>query len=178
MAVTRFGSQVVPADATQKVGYKFYPVNAVETAGLVANATYAAVTTGAIVGAQCNATTAATIIFNSDFVPNDLDTSQTCYAQVCYASVTTATTATATFALTYQNIATGNTIVAPAVTCGAITGVTVANTIGVYGETVSAAMSTKPTPGTLLSYKLVCDPLVADTISILGIKMQYTKRFL
>ena len=178
MAQTHWGSQIVPTDATEKVGYKFFPVQAVSTLGLVANATYAAVTTGSIVAAQCNATTAATIVFNADFVPNDLDTSQTCYAAVCYASETTATTATATFALTYQNIAAGNTIVAPAVTCGAIADVTVAATIGVYGETTTVAMSTKPTPGNLLAFKLVCDPLVADTISILGIKMSYTKRFL
>jgi hypothetical protein len=176
MSKSRFSSQIVPTDSTESTGYMFFPVSNISVSGLAANATYAAVNS-AITGVACNATTAGTIISDALFVPNDLDTSQTCYASVMYASTTTATTATATFALTYQNIATGNTIVAPAVTCAAIGEVTVANTVGVMGVTNTAAMSTKPEPGTLLAYKLVCDPLVANTIAILGVKMQYTRRF-
>jgi hypothetical protein len=177
MAVTRFGSQIKPEDSTEKIGYMFYPVQSFPAVGLTF-ATPAAVAAGMPALIQAAETTAATIISAPQFVPNDLDTSQTCYVSIGYASQTTDTTATVTWAVTYQDIAAGNTITTPAVTCGAITGVTLATTVGYFTYSASAAMSTKPTPGNLLAFKIVTDPLVADTLLIAGIKMQYTKRFL
>lgn len=178
MSQTRFNSQVVPNDSTQKTGYMFFPVQSFPTAGLVANATYAVVAAGMPTLIQAAETTAATVVSAPQFVPLDLDTTQTCYVSVAYASQTTATTATATMAVTYQDIGAGNTITTPAVTCAAISDVTLAATIGYFTYSSSAAMSTKPTPGNLLSYQVVLDPLVADTAMIAGVKMQYTKRFL
>jgi len=178
MAVSRFTSQVVPKDATEKIGYMFYPVSAFPTAGLVANATYAVVAAGMPTLIQAAETTAATLVSQPAFVPNDLDTSETCYVSLGYASQTTDTTATVTWAVTYQDIGAGDTITTPAVTCAAIAGVTLSTVVGYFTYSASAAMSTKPTPGNLLAFKIVTDPLVADTLMIAGIKMQYTKRFL
>ena len=178
MAVTRFGSQVVPKDSTQKTGYMFYPVQSFPILGLVANATFAAVAAGMPTLIQAAETTAATIVSAPQFVPADLDTSETCYVSIGYASQTTATTATVTWAVTYQDIAAGDTITTPAVTCAAVAGVTLSTVVGYFTYSASAAMSTKPTPGNLLAFKIITDPLVADTLMIAGIKMQYTKRFL
>jgi hypothetical protein len=177
MSSSRFTSQIVPTDSTESKGYMFYPVSAIPTSGLISYATYANIASGAPCGVQLSATTAGTVVSQAAFVPHDLDSSATCYASLVYASVTTATTATCTAAITYQNFTTGSTIVAPAVTCGAVTGFTAAATIGYVAETNTCAMSTKPTPGTLLAFKVVADPLVADTISLIGVKMQYTRRF-
>lgn len=178
MSQTRFGSQVVPNDATQKTGYMFFPVQSFPATGLIANAAVAVVAAGMPSLIQASETTAATIVSAPQFVPYDLDTSQNCYVQVALASQTTATTATATMAVTYQDIGAGSTITTPAVTCAAISDVTLAATIGYFTYSSSAAMSTKPTPGNLLSFKVVLDPLVADTAMVAGVKMQYTKRFL
>jgi len=177
MAQTKFGSQIVPKDSTEKTGFMFFPVSAVPILGLIGNATYAAISAGAPVGVQASETTAATIVSMPLMVPYDLDTSETCYASVGIASMTTATTATATMALTYQDIAAGSTIVAPAVTCGSFSTMTVAATTGYFTYSSSAAMSTKPTPGNLLAFKLILDPLVEDSHVVYGIKMQYTRRF-
>jgi len=177
MAVSRFGSQVVPKDSTQKTGFMFYPVQSFLADGLT-NATFATVAAGMPVLVQANSTDVATLVSLPQFVPNDLDTTQTCYVSLGYASKTTATTATVTWAVTYQDIAAGNTITTPAVTCGSIAGATLSTVVGYFTYSASAAMSTKPTPGNLLAFKIVTDPLVADTLLIAGIKMQYTKRFL
>lgn len=178
MAVTRFGSQIKPLDSTEKTGFMFFPATAFPATGLVANAAAAVVAAGMPTLIQMSETTAGVIVSAPQFVPYDLDTSETCYVSVAYASQTTDTTATATMAVVYQNIAAGDTITTPAVTCGAIADVTLAATIGYFTYSASAAMSTKPTPGTLLAFKATVDPLVADTFMVAGIKMQYTKRFL
>lgn len=176
MGVTRFSSQIKPVEATEKIGTLFIPISAFPAAGL-ATAAVTAIAAGVPAGIQASETTAATIISAPIYVPYDLDTSETCYASVGIASMTTATTATCTMALTYQSFTAGDTIIAPAVTCAAITDLTVAATTGYFTYSSSAAMATSPTPGNLITFKLVLDPTVADTHVIMGIKMQYTRRF-
>lgn len=173
MSVTRFGSQIKPIDATEKNGYVFFPA----AGGILSNAAATAMVSTGMPAIQFTATGAGYASSPPFIVPHDLDSSATCYASLVWGSVTTATDATAIFTAGYNTFGSGSTLVAQTATAIAANTVTAAATVGYVTVGTSSAMATSPTPGNYISWKVSCDPLTADTVSVLGIKMQYTRRF-
>jgi hypothetical protein len=189
MSVTRFSSQIKPTDSTESVGYMFYPATTVLLPTVTNNAATISYTANTyLIAAVHNSglpvvnwkTTAtdAVMVLTPQMVPNDLDSSATCYASLVYVNTTTVTNWTAAVAMTYQAITSAEAVVAPATTIGSITNLAAGgnNNNKLYTSS-SAAMSASPTPGELLSWQLDITPDATDAVAVVGVKVQYTRRF-
>lgn len=171
MSVTRFGSQIKPIDSTESQGYVFYPA-----VGLYSNAAQTALNSG-LPGALFTSTSAGTVSTFPDEIPHDLDSSQTCYLSLVYGSATTATDATVVYTVAYNSFTAGGTAVAQTTAGIAATTITCASTVGYVTASSTSAMGASPTPGNKISWLISADPLTANTFSVLGVRMQYTRRF-